>query len=211
MRGLVRTTEIAQAIGAAVVGTPFFAIAPLIRRWHLRWGATDAEVARPMQGDELVPQPSFNATRALTIKAPPDAVWPWLVQIGHGRAGFYSYDLLDNGARASADRILPEFQNPQPGDWVPMASTVNEMTAFRIETIEPNRSMLWIKPRSTWAWRLEPDDGGCTRLIVRLRHHYDWRSPGSALLSVLLLEVADFPMMRKLLQGVKVRSEAISA
>jgi hypothetical protein len=164
-----------------------------------------------MRGDELVPQPSFNATRALTINAPPDAVWPWLVQIGRGRAGFYSYDLFDNGARPSADRILPELQNPRIGDWVAMASKVNETTAFKIESLDPNRSMLWVKPRSTWSWSLEPVDGGRTRLVVRLRDHYDWRSPGSALLSAFLLEVADFPMMRKLLQGVKLRSEATSA
>ena len=154
-----------------------------------------------MQGDELVSRRSFNATRAITINA------PWLVQIGHGRAGFYSYDLFDNGARPSADRLLPECQSPQIGDWVAMASKVNETTAFKIESLEPNRSMLWVKPQSTWAWRLEPLDGGCTRLVVRLRDHYDWRSPGRALLSVLLLEFADFPMMRKLLRGVRARAE----
>jgi hypothetical protein len=95
-----------------------------------------------MPGDELVTEPSFNATRAITIDAPPEAVWPWLVQIGYGRAGFYSYDLFDNAARPSADRILLEHQQPQVGDWVPMASKVTETTAFKIRELEPNRSML---------------------------------------------------------------------
>jgi hypothetical protein len=62
----------------------------------LRWGATDAEVAAPMPGDELVPRSSFTATRAITIDAPPEAVWPWLVQLGYRRAGWYTYDLFDN-------------------------------------------------------------------------------------------------------------------
>ena len=83
------------------LGAPRFATAPLLRRWHLRWGATDTEVAAPMPGDELVQEPSFNATRAITINAPPEAVWPWLVQLGFGRAGWYAYELLDNAARPS--------------------------------------------------------------------------------------------------------------
>jgi hypothetical protein len=95
--------------------SPLFLFAPLFRRWHLRWGATDVEVSEAMPGDELVSEPSFNATRAITIDAPPEAVWPWLVQIGYGRAGWYSYDLLDNGARPSAERILPEFPGAEGG------------------------------------------------------------------------------------------------
>jgi hypothetical protein len=76
-----------------------------------------------------VPGPSFTATRAITIAAPPQAVWPWIVQIGTGRGGFYADDLFDNGARPSADRILPELQDTQVGDGVPMSSKVNERTA----------------------------------------------------------------------------------
>ena len=161
-----------------------------------------------MPGDELDPHPSFNATRAITIDATPEAVWPWLVQIGRGRAGFYSYDLFDNGARPSAAKILPDFQRPQIGDRVAMATKVNERTAFTIKSLEPNRSMLWVKPQSTWAWRLEPLEAGGTRLIVRLRDHYNWRSPGGALMALLLLEIGDFPMMRKLLRGIKKRAES---
>jgi hypothetical protein len=165
-----------------------------------------------MPGDELVAEPSFNATRAITIDAPPEAVWPWLVQIGYGRAGFYSYDLFDNAARPSAERILSEFQEPKIGDWVPMASKVNETTAFKISAFEPNRWMLWAKPHSTWAWKLVPLKGGGTRLIVRLKDRYEWRaSPGNALLTLILFEFGDFPMMRKLLLGVKRRAERLAA
>ena len=80
-----------------------------VRPWQLTWGATPAEVSRPLPGDELVTHPTFNATRAITIAAPPEDVWPWLVQVGLTRAGWYSYDLLDNLAHASARRIIPEF------------------------------------------------------------------------------------------------------
>jgi hypothetical protein len=124
--------DVARSAAEVLVASPRFLTAPLCRRWHLRWGATDAEVASTMPGDAIVPDPSLDATRALTIDAPPAQVWPWIVQIGTGRAGFYSYDLFDNGARPSADRILPELQDTQVGDWVPMFSKVNETTAFRV-------------------------------------------------------------------------------
>lgn len=74
---------------------PLFLSAPLYRSWHLRWGATDTEVAASMPGDDLYPQAQYKTTRAITIDAPPSAVWPWLVQVGGGQAGFYSNDLLE--------------------------------------------------------------------------------------------------------------------
>jgi hypothetical protein len=201
MRNLLR------ALSDALVAAPLFAIAPLIRRWHLRWGATDAEVEGPMPGDEIVLHPSFDATRAITIAAPPEDVWPWLVQVGWGRAGFYSYDLFDNAARPSARRILRRCQNVQVGDWVPMSPKVSDTTAFRVKAFEPNRWLLWEKPNSTWGWKLTPVAGG-TRLVTRLKDRYDWRhAPGSAALSLVLMEHGDFPMMRKML-GVKERAEA---
>ena len=86
------------ALAAVAVGVEF----ALYRHWHLRWGATDDEVAAAMPGDELVPSSQFTATRALTIDAPPSDVWPWLTQVGIGRAGFYSYDWLDNHTAGTA-------------------------------------------------------------------------------------------------------------
>ena len=206
----MKTKDFAQGLGAIAAASPLFLLAPLYRHWHVRWGATDAEIAAPMPGDELVDHPSFNTTRAITIDAPPEDVWPWLVQIGYGKAGWYSYDLLDNAGRPSAERILPEFQQPAIGDWVPMAAKVNETTAFKIRAFEPNRFLLWEKPKphSTWAWKLEPLDGGRTRLITRLKDRYSWRnSLGNALASLILFEFGEFPMMRKLLLGVKRRAE----
>jgi hypothetical protein len=200
--------QILRGLGAIILASPRFASAPLIRRRHLRWGATDAEAAAPMPGDELVPRSSFTATRAITIDAPPEAVWPWLVQLGYRRAGWYTYDLFDNAGFPSADRILPEQQNLKVGDWVPMAKNVNDTTAFTVAGMDPNRWMLWQKPNSTWAWKLVPLDGGRTRLITRLKALYPWRSsPGNALLTLILFEFGDFPMTRKLLLGVKRRAE----
>jgi hypothetical protein len=203
--------ELARSVADVLVASPRFLTAPLYRRWHLRWGATDAEVASPMPGDQIVPQPSFNATRAITIAAPPEEVWPWIVQIGTGRAGFYSYDLFDNAARPSADRILAELQQIRVGDWVPMSTKVNQTTAFKVKAFEPERWLLWVKPHSTWAWKLTPLDGGGTRLVTRLKERYDWRSPGLALLTVILFEFGDFPMMGKLLLGIKRRAEQLAA
>ena len=202
------TRDLSRGLSEVAAASPLFLFAPVYRHWHLRWGATDAEVAVSMPGDEVVSHPSFNATRAITIDAPPEDVWPWLVQIGYGRAGFYSYDLFDNAGHPSADQILPEHQHPAIGDWVPMAAKVNETTAFKVKAFEPNRFLLWEKPHSTWAWKLEPIAGGRTRLITRLKDHYSWRAdPANALLSVILFEFGDFPMMRKLLLGVKRRAE----
>jgi hypothetical protein len=203
--------ELARMTAEVLVASPRFLTAPLYRHWHLRWGATNAEVALAMPGDEIVPDASFTATRAITIAAPPELVWPWIVQIGTGRAGFYSYDLFDNAARPSADRILPQFQETQLGDWVPMSSTVNQTTAFRVKAFQPNQWLLWAKPHSTWAWTLTPVNGG-TRLVTRLKEQYLWRSsPGLALLTLILFEFGDFPMMRRLLVGIRQRAERLNA
>jgi len=202
--------RIGKGILDALIGLPLFATAPLYRRWHQRWGATDAEVRGAMPGDQIVHEASFNATRAITINAPPDAVWPWIVQMGYRRAGFYTYALLDNAGYESSEHILEEYQPAKVGDWMPMAKRVSETTAFKVKAFETNDWLLWEKPDSTWAWRLVPLDGGGTRLITRLRQRYAWASPGMAILTLVLLEFGDFPMMRRVLKGIKVRAERIA-
>lgn len=194
----------------ALSAIPIFATAPLYRRWHLRWGATDEEVHGPMPGDAAVPNASFNATRAITISAPPENVWPWIVQMGYRRAGWYTYDLLDNAGYRSSDRVLEEFQHPSIGDWVPMASKVNETTAFRVKAFETNRWLLWEKPDSTWAWKLTPLTETSTRLITRLKAVYQWKTPASALLTLVLMECGDFAMSRRVLRGIKSRAERMT-
>ena len=123
---------------------PLMIAGPLYRRRHLRWGATPGEMLSRMPGDDLVPHAQFQCTRAVTravtIDAPPVAVWPWLVQVGCGRAGWYSNDLLDNLGCPSAREILPELQHLEVGQWVPMAPTPpSQTTALRVDGFEVPR------------------------------------------------------------------------
>ena len=105
-----------------------------------------------MPGDEIVKRPTFDATRAITIRARPQEIWPWIMQVGMTRAGWYSYDLLDNLGRPSAQRILPQLQNPKIGDVIPMSPDGKQ--GLYVKDFEWDRWMLWWdgKGRSSWAW-----------------------------------------------------------
>ena len=129
--------------------------------------------------------------------------------MGYRRAGFYTYALLDNAGYESADCILEEFQHPQIGDWMPMASVVNETTAFKVKAFETNEWLLWEKHDSTWAWKLIPLAAGRTRLITRLKQRYPWESPAMAVMTLILLEFGDFPMIRRVLTGIRLRAERL--
>ena len=186
------------AVGAGFVG--------LYRPWHLRWGSTSEEVARSMPGDDVVSAPTFNATRAVTVDARPEAVWPWIVQIGFGRAGWYSYDVLDNLGRRSAERIVPALQHIEVGDLVPLGP--GEDAGMRVKALESGRWVVWWDNNhlTTWSWLLDPMPDGRTRLLTRVRTRPSWRHPATVIWLVLT-EVADFPMMRKCLLGIKRRAE----
>ena len=189
---------------------PLFLLAPTFRERHLRWGSTSEEVRASLPGDGILPDAQFVATRAVTVDAPPDAVWPWLVQVGSRRAGWYSNDLLDNLGRQSATTIVPAFQHLEVGQWIPMSpfGSPSERTAFKVDSFRAMEWLLWTKPDSTWAWRLTPQEGGGTRLVNRIHAVYDWGRPLSALLGVLLMEFGDFAMMRRMLLGIKARAES---
>src|SRR5512133_3265594 len=124
--------QLVREISDVLISLPVFAITPLLRPWHRRWGSTSAEARAAMPGDELVQGCQYVVTRAINIDAPPSAVWPWLVQVGFGKAGYYSNDLLDNFGHPSASRIVDEFQNLHVGDWVAMFTKVNDTTAFKV-------------------------------------------------------------------------------
>lgn len=177
-----------------------------IRPWQLRWGATDEEVARRMSGDDIVKHPSFVATRGVTVRAKPADIWPWILQIGSRRAGFYSIDWMDNAGIPSAERIIPELQQMNIGDFVPM--TPDGKNGMWVKDAETLAYMLWWdkKGNSTWLWQLSPLDDKQTRLITRLRVLYDWTLPW--VIYYMLQEVGDIVMMRKCMLGIKRRAEA---
>jgi hypothetical protein len=176
------------------------------RPWALSWGATDEEVARPMPGDELVPDPSFCATRAVTIDAPPAQVWPWLVQMGYRRAGFYSYDRLDNDSIPSAERILPEYQILEVGDLMPLSRSAQA----RVTLLEAERAMVLVFEvegsweGATWVWGLYTQGASRTRLVSRLR------VDAESLRSRVFLDLGEIVMMRKCMLGIKRRAEAMA-
>jgi hypothetical protein len=133
----------------------------------LRWGATEEEAAETLPGDERTPHPRVQSTRAITIDAPPERVRPWIVQMGIGRAGFYSHDWVERlfGARYvegkhSATRIHPELQHLKVGDVVPYGAGL----FVPVDEIEPCRHLLHAE-----AWVLRPLPGDRTRLLVRYR------------------------------------------
>jgi hypothetical protein len=194
-------------VAAAMAGGGAVAVAymRMLRPWQLRWGATDEEVARELPGDYLVARPTFDATRAITIRARPDEVWPWLVQVGVNRAGWYSYDLLDNLGRPSAREVISELQDVKPGDLLPMSPDGRH--GIRVHSLDPPRWMIWGKPgETTWVWSLEPLADGSTRLITRVRSRYRWLTPSMAF--SLVLEFADIWMMRRMLLNLRERIEA---
>lgn len=194
-----------------LIDLPVFVTSPLYRRWHLRWGATDHEVACVLPGDDLLPDASYLSTRAITVDAPVEQVWPWLVQVGCLRAGFYSDDLLDNLGRPSERSIRSDLQELHLGQLVPMSPSATPATSFRVTSYDAPHRMLWTKPDSTWAWQLTPTDSGGTRLVTRLRASHPWRRPADGVLSLLLLELGDFAMMRRMLRGVRDRAESGAA
>ena len=202
--------ELAGQVADVVRDVPALLTAPLHRRRHLCWGATPQEQIAQMPGDELLRRAHYRSTRAITIGAPPEAVWPWLVQVGCGRAGFYSHDLLDNLGRPSATTIVPALQQLGVGQWVPMSPSAvpTERTAFQVRSFDVDRWLLWAKPDSSWAWRLTPDGHGATRLVTRIHAVYEWKKhPLMASFGCALMEFGDFAMLRAMLRGIKLRVE----
>jgi hypothetical protein len=194
-------------------------------RRYQHWGATDAEAARPMAGDELVPFAELQTTRAVTIDASPEDVWPWLAQLGQGRGGLYSYDWLENlaGCRIhSADDVLPGEQAPRVGDLIRMGP--DGYPCYRVAVLDRPRSLILVgadpdthevaagpaRPeelRASWQWELRPTGDGRTRLLSRQRTSF----PPSQRFLWNAVDVASFVMERRMLLGIKARAERLAA
>ena len=203
----------------------------VIRPWHLKWGATRSEAQGPQPGDAIVERPRIETTRAITIQACAAEVWPWLVQIGYKRAGWYTHDFLHrlvgiagcvDDERRSAKRIIPELQDLKVGDVVEIAPGMG----YVVVGLEPEQALIlhmrldsgkWQALASndplpekylssSWVWSLEETDERTTRLIVRVRSDY---SPGmlSTLSTRIANELGRLVMQPKTLRVLKQRAE----
>jgi hypothetical protein len=180
----------------------------LVRRRVLTWGATPAEADARLPGDELLEEADGVATRAIQIDAPASAVWPWIAQMGPApRGGAYTYDWIQNLLGLdmhSSARVLPEFQHPEVGDTIGFGT--NRM---RLERVEPERVLAWRSEDGNWVWTFvlsEAETG--TRLISRNR----FRLPRPIdRIGMLPMEPASLLMERKMLRGIKLRAERLSA
>jgi hypothetical protein len=175
--------------------------------------ATPGEQSRTLPGDDLIPQPVGSVNHAITIRRPPHDVWPWLVQMGSGRAGWYAYDFIDNGGQRSAERILPNYQNIEVESVLPALPGATDV--FVVARCERERSLVlaWRLPsgkyQTTWAFALEQPQPDQTRLIVRGRVAPDYRPYGlPQWLALPTARVAHFIMQRKQLLGIAQRAEA---
>lgn len=198
----------------------------LIRPRMLKWGALAEEVERQQPGDDLVPHPLMQTTHAISIEAPVQEVWPWIVQMGQGRGGLYSYEWIENLMKLdihNANRILPEFQSLEVGDSIPLAPNGMGLT---VRQIEPQRALVtgWqIDTRTgkafdlfaelpddymlgSWAFILEAQPDGTTRLVTRLRAAFK-PTAVNKLLYRMFWEPGIFIMEQKMLRGIKERAE----
>jgi hypothetical protein len=185
----------------------------VLRPWHQRWGATGAEAVAPMAGDSLVSAPNWIVTRAVSIGAPPAAVWPWLVQMGYQRGGLYSYDRLEQWFgvldRPSADRVLTELQGLAVGDIIPIRNDpgwpVAALERERLLVLDIKRPRIHL----TWSFLLAPEAGSGTRLVLRYRGSFQPRVIDYPFYG--FLDVAEFLMSRRMLIGIKERAERLAS
>jgi hypothetical protein len=191
-------------------------------RWHRSWGATTLEARDGVPGDGLACEPAVQTTRALTINAGPGDVWRWLVQIGQGRGGFYTYEWIQNAIGAhmhNADRILPEHQSLAPGDRIRLTPEfyLGRVPGqfYRVAEILPGRALVLVQQPPaggsiTWSFVLRRVPPNRTRLIVRSRRSAPPSTFGRIMqrLELLLLEPGYFVMERGMLRGIKRRAES---
>jgi hypothetical protein len=181
--------------------------AGLLRRRILIWGATRAEATARLPGDELLEDADGVATRAIEIRAPASAVWPWLAQMGPSpRGGAYTYDWVENLLGLdmhSTDRVLPEYQHPRVGDTIGYGPNI-----MRLERVEPQHALAWRAQNGNWVWSFVLDEhDGTTRLISRNR----FRLPRLVdRIGMLPMEPGSLVMERKMLRGIKQRAESLA-
>lgn len=177
----------------------------IIRPWHLRWGVTKQETMLSLPGDDIVQKPDFNGTRGIRIHSTPELIWRWIIQIGSKRAGWYSIDWMDNAGIKSSEKILPEFQRIEVGQFIPF--TPDQKNGLWIKEFKEYEYILWAdkEDKASWLWQLNPSENGTTRLITRLRTKYNWK--GIWIIYYILYDIGDIIMMSKCMKGIKARAE----
>ncbi len=195
------------AIGVCLVTGLLVISFSLINQWIMIWGSTKEEQAGVYPGDDLLTNPLISWTHAITIHAPPEEVWPWVVQIGENRAAFYSYTFIENLVSGkptyiNANSIIAAYQDPQPGTEI-----INGMMYWK--EIHPNE---WILAEDnipdlgwTWLWYLQPE-GNQTRMIIRMRIETPPGMSGSPAIAFILNQ-GGFVMERNMMEGVRDRAE----
>ena len=213
------------AVVVFVLAALLFSYLYVLRPWHLHWGATHLDRIATLPGDALSPYASAVVTHAAHIDAPPEAVWPWIVQIGQDRAGFYSHTVLEKlvglGMRNTL-RIVPEWQTRVPGDtvWFGSPKRFGGRAPMIAAVVEPMRALVLVMPAdwdlirsgkegldTTWAFVLQRKGSNATRLIARLRSASN-PSIAGRVLSFLFWELMHFIMERKMLLTIKRLAEA---
>lgn len=218
-----RKTDFLGAIGLTAIATALYATVG--REWVRQWGSTEAERERQLPGDDVIPKAVYESTHAITIDAPAEAVWPWLVQMGQGRGGFYSYDWVERLGGLdieSADRIIPELQSLGEGAIVRLAPN----TALLATVVDPPQALVLRAIRDveskeppspsdpgyfnwSWAFVVESVDTDRSRLIIRLRADTD-QTPPFNVLGPVVWEPLHLLMERKMLRGIRDRAEGSS-
>jgi hypothetical protein len=212
------------AAAALALAGGYLAVLVGARRWHQHWGATDAEIARPLPGDDLIPAAKLDSTHAITIHAPAERIWPWLAQMGYAdRAGTYSYDLFERATGRNLYQLDPTIPPLTVGRTMPFAPGMPMTVAV---ADPPHALVLWqvtsankaIDPAGpwgdehvawSWAFILEPVDATRTRLLVRMRVSYQPAAKWAPYMW-LLVEPAHFVMGRRQLLGLRDRAQATS-
>lgn len=193
--------------------------------WMNRWGATDEEIDAVLPGDELIPHPADQATMAITVAAPPERIWPWLIQIGQDRGGMYSYDRLEQAIGLdirSADTIRDEWQRLSPGDRVQLVppgwGPLPHGYAFKVAQVDPPNTLVLRQgpPEDpwdgVWTFAVRPVGPGISRLISRTRTHRDAGVAAALLRAATTIGVPiTWVMTRRMLLTLKQRAESTAA
>jgi hypothetical protein len=195
-------TGIVVGLVTAVVVIATYVI--VVGPWQRRWGASEEEVRRSMPGDDLLRPSAPSTTRAITIDASPEAVFPWLLQIGYGRGGWYSYDWIDNDGKPSMDRIDSALQRLAVGDRIEMLPGMGPV----VREIVPNHHIVSGGEKDSWCLLVEPTPDDRTRLISRWRQ--EWPRSAGTYVWIALSDPGAFLMEQKMLRRIRNLAERMA-